>query len=119
MHILIISHLLIILTLFNYSAEGGEGRLGIYMAVAAAVRQIRPMRRHTGRSATFESAINTDFHGTSRSVLHRSVRIKDGRGIDICCDSGSFLVTAMSNMFQNANPAEIGSIRKNGTGNRR
>ncbi len=47
-----------------------------------AVRQIRPMRRHTGRSTFFESAVNTDFQDTSRSIMRRSVRIKDGRGID-------------------------------------
>ena len=85
-------HLLIILTLFNYSAEVGERRLGIYMAVAAAVRQIRPMRRHTGRSTSFESTVNTGFHGTSCPVLHRSVRIKDGSGIDSCMGSGHIIV---------------------------
>ncbi len=47
-------HILIISPHFNYSADVGEGRLGIYMAVAA-VRQIRPVRRHTGRSTSFES----------------------------------------------------------------
>ncbi len=47
-------HILIISPHFNYSADVGEGRLGIYMAVAA-VRQIRPVRRHTGRSRSFES----------------------------------------------------------------
>ena len=39
---------------------------------------------------------------------------KNSRVVDICCGSGSFLVTAMSKMFQNANPAEIDSIRKKG-----
>ena len=39
---------------------------------------------------------------------------KNSRVVDICCGSGSFLVTAMSKMFQNANPAEIENIRKNG-----
>ncbi len=53
------------------------------MAVAATVRQIRPMRRHTGRSTSFESAVNMGFRGTSRPAMHRSLRIKDGRGIDI------------------------------------
>ena len=61
------------------------------MAVAAAVKQIRPMRRHTGRSPSFESAVNTGFHGTSRSVLHRCVRIKDGSGIDSAYGGGAFL----------------------------
>ena len=64
------------------------------MAVAAAVRQIRPMRRHTARSTSFESAVNTGFHGTSRPVLHRSVRIKDGSGIDPACGTSGFLVTS-------------------------
>lgn len=39
---------------------------------------------------------------------------KNSRVLDICCGSGSFLVTAMSKMFQDANPDEIESIRKNG-----
>lgn len=39
---------------------------------------------------------------------------KNSRVVDICCGSGSFLVTAMSKMFQNANPAEIDNIRQNG-----
>lgn len=39
---------------------------------------------------------------------------KNSRVVDICCGSGSFLVTAMSKMFQGANPDEIENIRKNG-----
>ncbi len=39
---------------------------------------------------------------------------KNSRVVDICCGSGSFLVTAMSKMFRNANPTEIENIRKNG-----
>ncbi len=39
---------------------------------------------------------------------------KNSRVVDICCGSGSFLVTAMSKMFQNANPEEIEHIRKDG-----
>ncbi len=39
---------------------------------------------------------------------------KNSRVVDICCGSGSFLVTAMSKMFKNANPTEIDNIRKNG-----
>ncbi len=39
---------------------------------------------------------------------------KNSKVVDICCGSGSFLVTAMSKMFQNANPAEIRNIRKDG-----
>lgn len=39
---------------------------------------------------------------------------KNSRVVDICCGSGSFLVTAMSKMFRNANPDEIENIRKNG-----
>ena len=39
---------------------------------------------------------------------------KNSRVVDICCGSGSFLVTAMSKMFKNANPNEIETIRKNG-----
>lgn len=39
---------------------------------------------------------------------------KNSRVVDICCGSGSFLVTAMSRMFQNANPAEIENIREKG-----
>ena len=61
------------------------------MAVAATVRQIRPIRRHTERNTSSGSAVNTGFHGTFRPVLHRSVRIKDGRGIDPACGSGNFL----------------------------
>ncbi|MDR2712994.1 MAG: SAM-dependent methyltransferase [Clostridiales bacterium] len=37
---------------------------------------------------------------------------KNSRVVDICCGSGSFLVTAMSKMFKNANPQEAESIRK-------
>ncbi|MDR1581654.1 MAG: SAM-dependent methyltransferase [Prevotellaceae bacterium] len=37
---------------------------------------------------------------------------KNSRVVDICCGSGSFLVTAMSKMFKNANPVEVESIRK-------
>ncbi len=39
---------------------------------------------------------------------------KNSRVVDICCGSGSFLVTAMSKMFKNANPEEIENIRQNG-----
>lgn len=39
---------------------------------------------------------------------------KNSKVVDICAGSGSFLVTAMSKMFQNANPAEIQNIRMNG-----
>ena len=39
---------------------------------------------------------------------------KNSRVVDICCGSGSFLVTAMSKMFKDANPDEIENIRKNG-----
>lgn len=39
---------------------------------------------------------------------------KNSRVVDICCGSGSFLVTAMSKMFHDANPDEIDNIRKNG-----
>ena len=39
---------------------------------------------------------------------------KNSRVVDICCGSGSFLVTAMSKMFKAANPEEIENIRKNG-----
>ena len=37
---------------------------------------------------------------------------KNSRIVDICCGSGSFLVTAMSIMFRNANPHETELIRK-------
>ncbi|MDR2904713.1 MAG: SAM-dependent methyltransferase [Helicobacteraceae bacterium] len=36
---------------------------------------------------------------------------KNSRVIDICCGSGSFLVTAMSKMFKGANPKEAEKIR--------
>ena len=62
------------------------------MEVTAAVRQIRSMRRHMGRSTSFESAVNTGFHGASRPVLHRSVCIKDGRGIDPTSGSGNLFI---------------------------
>lgn len=39
---------------------------------------------------------------------------KNSKVVDICAGSGSFLVTAMSKMFQNANPSEIQNIRKDG-----
>ena len=39
---------------------------------------------------------------------------KNSRVVDICCGSGSFLVTAMSKMFRNANPDEVENIRENG-----
>lgn len=39
---------------------------------------------------------------------------KNSRVVDICAGSGSFLVTAMSKMFQQANPVEIEEIRRNG-----
>lgn len=39
---------------------------------------------------------------------------KNSRVVDICCGSGSFLVTAMSKMFKSANQEEIENIRKNG-----
>ena len=64
------------------------------MAVAAAVRQIRPIRRHTERNTSSGSAVNTGFHGTFRPVLHRSVRIKDGRGIDPACGTFGFMIAA-------------------------
>jgi 23S rRNA G2445 N2-methylase RlmL len=37
---------------------------------------------------------------------------KNSTVIDICCGSGSFLVTAMSKMFRDANPQETEIIRK-------
>lgn len=36
---------------------------------------------------------------------------KNSKVVDICAGSGSFLVTAMSKMFQQANPSEIQNIR--------
>ena len=39
---------------------------------------------------------------------------KYSRVVDICCGSGSFLVTAMSKMFKEANPEEIERIREDG-----
>ena len=39
---------------------------------------------------------------------------KNSKVVDICAGSGSFLVTAMSKMFRDANPDEIARIRKNG-----
>lgn len=39
---------------------------------------------------------------------------KNSKVVDICAGSGSFLVSAMSKMFQNANPSEIQNIRRNG-----
>lgn len=38
---------------------------------------------------------------------------KNSRVVDICCGSGSFLVTAMSKMFKGANLTEVEDIRKN------
>ena len=37
---------------------------------------------------------------------------KNSRVVDICCGSGSFLVTAMSKMFKGANPHDVEKIRK-------
>ncbi|MCL1862505.1 MAG: SAM-dependent methyltransferase [Defluviitaleaceae bacterium] len=37
---------------------------------------------------------------------------KNSRVVDICCGSGSFIVTAMSKMFKDANPEEVERIRK-------
>jgi len=37
---------------------------------------------------------------------------KNSRVVDICCGSGSFLVTAMSKMFKDANPEEVERIRR-------
>lgn len=39
---------------------------------------------------------------------------KHSKVVDICCGSGSFLVTAMSKMFKDANPNEVEKIRKTG-----
>lgn len=39
---------------------------------------------------------------------------KNSKVVDICCGSGSFLITAMSKMFKSANPVEIEDIRNNG-----
>ena len=39
---------------------------------------------------------------------------KNSRVVDICCGSGSFLVTAMSKMFRDANPDEAKNIRGKG-----
>ena len=39
---------------------------------------------------------------------------KNSKVVDICAGSGGFLVTAMSKMFKDANPAEIQNIRENG-----
>lgn len=37
---------------------------------------------------------------------------KNSKVVDICCGSGAFLVTAMSNMFKNANQSDIDRIKK-------
>lgn len=39
---------------------------------------------------------------------------KNSKVVDICCGSASFLVTAMSRMFKDANPKEVERIRKQG-----
>ena len=39
---------------------------------------------------------------------------KNSRVVDICCGSGSFLVTAMSKMFKDANPNDVERIRQDG-----
>ena len=39
---------------------------------------------------------------------------KNSKVVDICCGSGSFLVTAMSKMFKDANPTEVERIRSDG-----
>lgn len=39
---------------------------------------------------------------------------KNSKVVDICCGSASFLVTAMSKMFKNANPADVKKIREEG-----
>ena len=39
---------------------------------------------------------------------------KNSKVVDICCGSGSFLVTAMSKMFKNANSEEVDRIRNEG-----
>lgn len=39
---------------------------------------------------------------------------KNSRIVDICCGSGSFLVTAMSKMFIDANPEDVKRIRREG-----
>ena len=39
---------------------------------------------------------------------------KNSKVVDICCGSASFLVTAMSKMFQEANPSEVKRIREEG-----
>ncbi len=38
---------------------------------------------------------------------------KNSKVVDICCGSGSFLVTAMSKMFKDANPIEVEHVRQN------
>ncbi len=52
------------------------------MVAAAAVRQIRPMRRYTVRSTSLGSTVNMGFRGISRHVYHTSLRIKDGVKIE-------------------------------------
>lgn len=39
---------------------------------------------------------------------------KNSRVVDICCGSGSFLVTAMSKMFEQASPEDVERIRNDG-----
>lgn len=39
---------------------------------------------------------------------------KNSRVVDICCGSGSFLVTAMSKMFEQASPEDVEHIRNDG-----
>jgi type I restriction-modification system DNA methylase subunit len=39
---------------------------------------------------------------------------KNSKVVDICCGSASFLVTAMSKMFKDANPVEVKRIREEG-----
>ena len=74
------------------------------MAAVAASRQIRQSWRHTGSRANRRSAVNTGFHGYFSCDLHRSVRIKDGRGIDQACGTGGMLSTGY-NFIKRYNPS--------------
>ena len=67
--------------------------------------------KYSGGDGSGLGIVLTPQHLTEFMVELAGVN-KNSKVVDICCGSGSFLVTAMSKMFSNANPVEVETIRR-------
>jgi type I restriction-modification system DNA methylase subunit len=69
--------------------------------------------KYSGGDGRGLGIVLTPYHLTEFMCKVADVR-KNSKVVDICCGSGSFLITAMSLMFEDASPKEKEKIRKSG-----